>query len=329
MAKRILDKKEIRGRLNSMRIKPEGLNIRKYGVSTKYFQGDDIKPYKRIDYGASVDLKVPFGVGEISIYKSNIFFNQHEPDLINEILAEALSRSIYPVKVYYNEKGIPSNEINNHQEIFKRWEEQKKILKDSYNSDDLDEFFKICDKKIENKRLLSKSYRFDWFWSLFFHPILLNYGDRRTLENELFLAVIPYQPPLRFSGIQSIEKIPTDYHSFKVDFESKELRAPHYFYPKNADAESIYFMSLKVNFDIDLYHHFPMHIRAYFEIYSKDWENKKIPLNKINFTMYQTNTEIYKNKSLSSDSPFITGGIIKLPPNKWGFDNFEDVENDW
>lgn len=88
-------------------------------------------------------------------------------------------------------------------------------------------------------------------------------------------------------------------------------------------------MSLKVDFDLDLYHHFPMHTRAKFEVYSKGSDGKKIVLKKLEFTMYQINTMEYQNKALSEDSPFITGGLVKLPPNKWGFDNFENLENNW
>lgn len=45
--------------------------------------------------------------------------------------------------------------------------------------------------------------------------------------------------------------------------------------------------------------------------------------------MYQIGSEEYNGKTLSNDSPFISGGLVKLPPNKWGFDNFEKIENDW
>ena len=88
-------------------------------------------------------------------------------------------------------------------------------------------------------------------------------------------------------------------------------------------------MSLDVSFDLDLYHHFPMHTTAELKIYSKDQLDNKRVIKKIDFSMFQVNTDEYKFKILSKDSPFITGGLVKLPPNKWGFDNFENLENDW
>ncbi len=88
-------------------------------------------------------------------------------------------------------------------------------------------------------------------------------------------------------------------------------------------------MKLNVFFDLDIYHHFPMHIRADFKIYKKDRFGTETILNRTEFSQYQQNTEEYQSKQLSIDIPFITGGLVKLPPNKWGFDNFENLENDW
>lgn len=322
-----LSKKEIQNRLNTIRIKPNGLLPRKYGVSTKYFSSNQNNPNKRIDYEATIKLNINNGIGEIEINKENVYYNQHEPDLLNEIIAAVITNSLYPINANINEKGIIANEINNHNDILDRWKHHKNLLLEKYKSEDLSSFFQITDDLFSNKQQLEKKLHFDWFWNLFFHPKFIKYGDKRTAEKDLYLSVIPYQSPLKFSGIQKIEKIPTDYHSFTIQFKSKELLAPSYF--KKDIKEVELFMSLQVDFDMDLYHHFPMHTRANFEIFSKDWEDKKEIQNKTLFTMYQLNTEEYENKTLPTDSPFITGGLVKLPPNKWGFDNFENLENDW
>lgn len=329
MPENLLDKKEIQRRLNSISIKPEGLKARTYGVSIKYFDYNQEKPTKRIDYKVAAEVNIENGVGVISINKEEIFFNQAEPDRFHEILGAAISRSIYPVKVFYNEKGIASKEIINHKEILECWEKEKSAILEKYNSKSLDDFIQVAEERIQNKQLVEKSLQYDWLWNLFFHPILMSYREKRSVENYLYLPIIPYQNSLRFSGVQTIEKIPTDYHSFKVNFESEELPAPKNFYPKNSPKDVVLWMSLKVHFDSDLYHHFPMHIRAYFELYSKDWEGKNVTERKIQFTMYQIGSEEYKGKILSDDSPFISGGLVKLPQNKWGFDNFEKIENDW
>ena len=324
-----LSKKEIRNRLNSIRIKPKGLEKREYGVSVKYFNENEQVPYKRIDYELTLDLKIILNQGELFIDKKSIYYNQHEPDLINEIISNLITQSIYPLKVELNEKGQTPNKILNYDEIQNRWKNQQKIISEKYESEALSTFFETVNHKFENKSQLEKSLHHDWFWNLFFHPKLVNYGERRTIETDLYLAVIPYQSPVRFKGIQKIEKIPTDYYSFVISFNSIEQKAPKYFYPANKPESLEIYMQLNVEYDLDIFHHFSMHTRATLTIYTKDILENKTIIKRIEFTQYQQNTETYKDKKLTEDSPFITGGLVKLPPNKWGFDNFENLENDW
>lgn len=127
-----LSKKEIQNRLNTLRIKPKGLETRKYGVTTKYFTENESKWNKRIDYEATVRMGINNGIGEIEIRKEIVFYNQHEPDLINEILGNTITKSLYPVKTHINEKGISSNEIINHSEIIERWHSEKNTILQKY-----------------------------------------------------------------------------------------------------------------------------------------------------------------------------------------------------
>lgn len=322
-----MSKKEILRRLNTIRIKPSGLSQRKYGVSVKYFSGDEQIPSKRIDYDITTNLNLEDYKGILTINKENIFYNQHLPDNINEILGDSLSKTLFPLQTYINEKGLSTNEIINHKEIISRWGKEKEKILQKHRSNSLDDFFLAADKKLANKVALERSLKYDWFWNLFFHPKFINYGDTRKTETTLNLSVIPYQSPLQFSGIQSINKIPTAYHSFIIEFNSFEIPAHPYFIPKNRLNKN-YFMSLKVIFDIDVYNHFPMHIQAYFEVYFKDFNGNKTFVKRINYTQFQENAEEYIGKKLSKDSPFITGGLVISEPNKWGFYKNE-YENDW
>jgi len=322
-----MSKKEILRRLNTIRIKPSGLKPRKYGVSVKYFSGSEQILSKRIDYEITTDLQLDSHKGILTINKENISFNQHEPDGINEILGNSISKAFYPIKTHLNEKGLTTNEILNHEDIKQRWEKEKAIILEKYTSKPLDDFFLAADKKINDKSGLEENLQFDWFWNLFFHPKFIDYGETRKTETAMFLSVIPYQFPLRFSGVQSINKIPTDYHSFVIEFESKEEPAHSYFIPKNHDPSN-YFMTLKIVFDLDLYHHFPMHIRADFQVFSKDLLGNKNLIKKIKYTQFQQNTEEFKQMKLAWDSPFITGGLVVSEPNKWGFYK-NKYENDW
>jgi len=106
-----LSKKELQHRLNSIKINSKGLKPRKYGVSLKYFSGNEAKPYKRIDYEVVADLQIINGIGFIRFDKNNIFYNQHSPDLINEIISDRISKSVYPIETTINERGNSTCEI--------------------------------------------------------------------------------------------------------------------------------------------------------------------------------------------------------------------------
>jgi hypothetical protein len=324
----VMSKKEILKRLNTLRINPLGLVTRSYGISIKYYSYEEEVPSKRIDYETNVDLNLEYNKGILTINKKNVFYNQHQPDNISEILADSISKALYPIQTHLNEKGIGTNEIYNLEEIKDRWENEKSRLSHKYSSKPLTDLFLAVDHKIENKTDLEKSLQYDWFWNLFFHPKFIDYGETRKTKTALFLSVVPYQFPIRFPGIQTINKIPTDYHSFVIEFNGEEMPADPYFIPKNLPSSSSFFMSLHVIYDLDLYHHFPMHTRAFFEVFTKDHLGNKASVKKINYTQFQLNNEEYKDKILSKDSPFITGGLVISEPNQWGF--YKNIyENDW
>lgn len=324
-----LSKKEIQSRLNNLRIQPQNLEARNYGVSIKYFETKNDKWNKRIDYSVRVELNIDKNNGVVSFEKKHVMINQHVPDLINEIFANKIPESLYPIEANMNEKGLGGSYIENYEDVLLRWKNKKEEILKKYQSEAVTDFLAKTSKIFYNINLLKQRLHNDWFWNLFFHPKLLHYGDNRTIEKTLYLSIVPYQYPFRFTGTQYIEKIPTNYHSFLVTYKSDEVEAPSYFRPKNITDNQKVYMCLDVFFDLDLYHHFPIHTRAYLTIYSKDLNKKKIQIRRIEFTMYQQNTSIYENKNLSNKSAFITGGIVRLPPNEWGFDNFERVANDW
>jgi hypothetical protein len=323
----LMPKKEILRRLNSIRIQPSGLKPRKYGVSVKYFSGKSDVPEKRMDYELTTELDLQDYKGILTIHKEFIFYNQHEHDGMSEILGNAVSKALYPLQTYLNEKGLSTHEIINIEEIRERWKKEKTKLSDKYSSEALETFFETVDKKLNDRSEIEKSLHHDWFWNLFFHPKFIDYGETRRTSSALFLSVIPYQPALRFPGIQTIQKIPTDYHSFMIEFQSEELPADPYLTSKNPGKTEA-FMSLKVIFDLDLYYHFPMHTRAYFEVYTKDINGNKLLIKTIQYTQYQQNTEEFNDKELDKSSPFITGGLVVSEQKKWGFYKNE-YENDW
>ncbi len=122
----------------------------------KYYSGNEERPSKRIDYTVAANLNVEYGKGSLSINKEDIFYNQHEPDKISEILSSALSATIYPVEVDLNEKGTGTGEIINHDKMLERWKIQKSKIADKYSSKELEVFLNVLKISFKIKLLLKK-----------------------------------------------------------------------------------------------------------------------------------------------------------------------------
>jgi hypothetical protein len=270
------------------------LKSRKYAVSVKYFDKEQQKPSKRIDYEAEVIISSNQNEYFFNISKENIWFNQHEPDLINEIIAEELSKIIYTIQAKTNEKGEFLGITNFNQIANSRWHRNKLKATQKYSTEIAQRFYQAFEKNIESRRIFEKSMQYDWFWNLLFHPKYIDYGNENSIKTNLFLAVVPYEYPISFTGKQNINTEITDYHSVEINFSSDEIAAHSYFVPKNSKADQI-FMKLNVYFDLDVYYLLPMHTRAYFEVYAKDAEGKETPIKRVEFTQYQEETE--KNKT--------------------------------
>jgi len=139
-----------------------------------------------------VELSLEYNRGTLTVHKENIYYNQHQPDRINEILGESISKALYPLQTVINEKGLTTSEILNHKEMMSRWEMEKQKIVQNHQSDSLYSFFAAADKKLSDKTGVERSLKYDWFWNLFFHPKFIDYGEFRTTETSLNLSVIPF-----------------------------------------------------------------------------------------------------------------------------------------
>jgi hypothetical protein len=269
---------------------------RHYGVSVKYYNNDNQQLFdKRMDYDVRVNVTEGTVGWQLSIAKENIFFNQHEPDAINEILSQHISSALYPVETEVDEKLVNLKGITNHDQIIKRWENNKNKIRDKYAGDTITELIRIADIKFGSKARIEKAMKYDLFWNLFFHPRYLDYGGNAGVRTDLYLAIVPYKFPVRFSGKQTVNLQVTAYYAVQVNFTSDEMDAPDYLIPDGQKGKP-YYMKVDVVFDLDARHFFPMHTRANFELYFRDAEGKIQSARRIGFTMYQLNTVIKEDK---------------------------------
>lgn len=297
-----------------------GLKERKYGVSVKYYNHEEDKPNKRIDYNTTIYINKHSDGWLLDIEKNNIYFNQHEPDSVSETIGSIIAKSIYPVQTCIDKSGIPIHGITNHNQILNRWDRNKSAISKKYVGEATDSVLNFFNKKISNKGRFEQSMDHDMFWNLLFHPKYVSYQEDFKVKTNFLLAILPYHPPIEFSGIQKLNPEITDYNSIRIDFISDEMEAHPYFKSQENNSEPKYLMRLKVHFDLDIYYLFPMHTRAYFEVYSKDEDGNESILKKINFTQFQLDTEDNKTEPQKIQSMFeVTGNESKSqfkPPKK-------------
>ncbi len=303
-----MNKNKIALKNNTLRINFGSIQPRKYGISVKYFDGNEDSPSKRIDYEAKIVVTSNRGSYLLDIFKRNIWFDQHEPDLINEMVASELSQILYPLQVRVDEKDMSLMEFTNYRQILNNWYVNKEKITQKYASKAAQSFYTKFERNLESRAIFEKSMQYDWFWNLLFHPRYIDYGPEQSVKTDLYLSVVPYAYPLLFTGKQTIDTEITDYYSVKIHFKSDEMRAHHSFVPidrrVSEEMEHPTYMKLNVYYDLDVYYLFPVHTRAYLEVYEKDSDGKETPIKRVEFTQYQKNSEINRKTPPEKISPF-------------------------
>lgn len=292
---------------NVLKLNFGSLKSRDYAVSIKYFDGENSSPSKRVDYKNKIFITPKQDSYLLDIDKYDFWFNGHEPDLINEIISRDLSKIVYPVQIKTNEQLNFLGVTNFNQIVNNRWHNNKHHITEKYSGKIVQSFCRAFEKNLENRNIFERSMQNDWFWNLLFHPKYIDYENGHSVKTDLYLAVIPYEFPIKFTGRQKINAEITDYHSVEIHFKSDEMKAHDYFISdiNKINSENLTYMRLNVYFDLDVYHLFPMHTRAYFEIYSKDSEEKETLIKRIEFTQYQSDTENNKTTPPEKRSPFL------------------------
>ncbi|MBO9594830.1 MAG: hypothetical protein J7599_18140 [Niabella sp.] len=263
-----------------------GLSDRSYGVSVKYYKGAAADPFKRIDYEAAIQLTEHDLGWLMRLEKKEVFFNRHEPDTVSERFADLVSRSLYPVETVIDGWGTQVTGIVNHEAIINRWQKNRQRLLDKYSGPVADDFVAVVDQSIQNSAVIQRSMSYDLFWNLFFHPKYMAYTETYMQPVALYLSVLPYKAPVRFPGTQKIIPQITGYGSIVVQFVSEALAAPQELFLEHQQKTPCY-MKVTADFDLDREHHFAMHTRALLEVYEKEGKYTTVPVQKIEFTMYQ------------------------------------------
>ena len=207
---------------NPITFHPRPRSSRKYGVSIKYFDEDLQAPSKRVDFQVTLGIeqyKNEERVWQLSIDRTELFINRHEPDLISEQLAALAMQALYPIKVDVNHRNQIFRGIANHGDILQRWASISEKIADKYAGDYSELFIRKMSDNISNASEIERALGFDMFWSVFFHPQYLNYDAELGQDIDFYFPILPYKK-MRFQGRQILETEYTEYGTYAVNFSS-------------------------------------------------------------------------------------------------------------
>lgn len=193
---------------------------RTYGTSIKYYDTNKVQPDRRLDYEIQVDItpdREHYHRWDLRLFKSHLFINRHEPDLVSEILASRIMEGIFPIQVKIDNAYHLLDGITNLEEIKANWEKAKHNIRTKYEGDIVEKIIEKVELKVTNRYQLEYSLDKDMLWQAMFHPILGMYELDLT-RHEVFRFPIHNQV-IFFEGLQFVDTLITDYDTYKIRFE--------------------------------------------------------------------------------------------------------------
>lgn len=182
--------------------------MRNYGVIFKYFKSDN--DFTQIHFETEVTYigQSENGKHYFRINRKKVFINESAPDLTVEQLAEKAGSCLYPMNISTNNEG-PFEEIENFEEINKRWNSKKIELQNYYKGKIAERIIENLDKVYSSKEKLDQIIKKDLFLTLFFMPIYRKHNNR-IANYEKRIAFLPIQKSVSYTIVQEVEKYLTD-----------------------------------------------------------------------------------------------------------------------
>jgi len=219
-----------------LRFKPYNKDL-SYGVLKKIKNG--VKE-NTIKYNVNIRFYPTdkFGMQTVSvnIINSKIFINDQEPSLVADELAVTCTEILYPI-VFQLDKNANLIEIQNHKDILKRWQKQKKTKLKYYQGKTAQDYINSFEQTINDKGLCLFYLKNDWFYHLYFNEIYSVYANDLLKEDKVFFPIIPNTNPIMFNVKKSANKfiktnkIKIDIKGACSDNRSKEELVNKIYYP--------------------------------------------------------------------------------------------------
>ncbi len=150
-------------------------NTIKYEISVRYYpKNEENNRY------VSVDLI------------SKIFINNEEPSLTADELAIACTEILYPLIFRINRNGLLL-EIQNHDELLKRWKKHKQTKLKYYQGETANNYIEKFEETLVEKDLLLYYLQNDWFFNIYFNKIYTIYqgANKPILDEVIDFPILP------------------------------------------------------------------------------------------------------------------------------------------
>ena len=134
----------------------------------------------------------------------NIYINDTKASTMAEEIGEKSSAALYPLILVVDETG-EWVDIHNFNEIKERWQDIKEQISHYYKGEQVEKYFSIYDKNLEDSDTLYLSLLKDWFLNAFFNGIHLQYPSTLSIQKEISFPFMAKTENLNYQVNQVID----------------------------------------------------------------------------------------------------------------------------
>jgi len=134
----------------------------------------------------------------------NIYINDTRANSMVEEIAEKASDALYPLLIVVDETGEWVY-INNFSQIEERWQEAKNQIRKYYKGNDVEKYFSIYDRNLEDSDTLYLSLSKDWFLNAFFNEIHVQYPSSLSIQKDIDFPLMAKSDNLNFKVNQKLD----------------------------------------------------------------------------------------------------------------------------
>ncbi|WP_310554451.1 hypothetical protein [Flavobacterium sp.] len=136
---------------------------------------------------------------------SKVYVNNQLADTKIEELAQKVSEVLFPIVVFVNPNG-KWEEIYNHQDISKRWVNNKSKILSEFQGDEFENYCIAFEQSITTKASLTESLQNDWFLNAYFGEIYANSYQNLVTEFTLNFPLQTDSNAIQYKVLQTIDE---------------------------------------------------------------------------------------------------------------------------